>query len=157
MTPSHKPLPGPAEKFLEQLALVRKPGTLSFTRTSIHHLHRFLLQQNLELRHLTPDVLKKFDTDLEMHRLNAVSRKTVFQNIRRYLICLSEADLFEESQIKVLFPHFDPEQRRTLAAKLPEVADQFLTTLKPIYKPSTISGYRTAQVRNVLTFSFRRN
>jgi len=44
-----KKLPPDAERFPQAIALTHAQGTLSFSRSSLHHLHRFLRQAGLEI------------------------------------------------------------------------------------------------------------
>lgn len=137
-----KPLPTEAEYFVKQLELVRSPNNLKFTRTSLRHFHRFLMQHDFKMDHLSLDLMDKFDIDLEQHGLNIVSRKTVFYNVRRYLQNLAEREIISAELIKKSFPTYKPECRKTLSANLPSEAGDFLALMASNNKSSTVNGYK---------------
>mgnify|MGYP001157460447 CR=1 FL=1 len=139
-----KALPIQAEKFIQMLELTRAPHTLKFTRASLRHFHRFLLQNNLEIHQLSPQSFQNFDLDLELHGLRPVSRQTVYYNVRRYLINLTENELVPTDTIKKLFPKYNPELNHVRAMILPELANNFLEVLKSKHKKSTVDGYRSS-------------
>ena len=139
-----KPLPFQAEKFVQMLELTRAPHTLKFTKASLRHFHRFLLQNKIEIHQLTIESFQKFDLDLELHGLRPVSRQTVFYNVRRYLMNLTENELVPADTIKKLFPKYNPELSRVRAMILPELANNFLKVLKAKYKKDTVDGYRSS-------------
>ncbi len=139
-----KPLPFQAEKFVQMLELTRAPHTLKFTKASLRHFHRFLLQNKIEIHQLTIESFQKFDLDLELHGLRPVSRQTVFYNVRRYLMNLTENELVPADTIKKLFPKYNPELSRVRAMILPELANNFLEVLKAKHKKDTVDGYRSS-------------
>ncbi len=139
-----KKLPPNGEEYLRIFSLTHAEGTLSFSRSSLHHFHRFLIQSGLEIHQLTLASMSAFDEDLQRHLLRLVSRKTVFYHVRRYLISLAERDIVSHDIVKTLFPTYDPEYRHHLAATLPELANEFLTILAASKKPPTVAGYRAA-------------
>jgi site-specific recombinase XerD len=139
-----KHLPVEAEKFLQMLELTRAPHTLKFTRSSLRHFHRFLLQNKLEIHQMNLESIQKFDLDLELHGLRPVSRQTLLYNVRRYLISLTENELVPADTIKKLFPNYNPELRHVRAMILPELANNFLEVLKAKHKKDTVDGYRSS-------------
>lgn len=138
----NKPLSETAELFMSELSATRAKNTCALYRASIHHFHRFLIQQKLELAQLTQAQIAQFDEDLARHNLKFVTRRNSIRLVQGYLRWLETRGDLKEGYNKKLFPDYKPEYTHAKIAPLPELALKFIEVLGAINKPNTVKGYQ---------------
>jgi len=100
-------------------------------RPVLRLFHGWLQRHNLELRQVTPAHVRRF--------LERPWRTTVSQHTRKmYRCCLLRYLCWIHDRQRL---SFDPECLRPHPKRLPAVADEFITTLRPTLRPGTCGCY----------------
>lgn len=150
----NKPLPAPAERFLNELSAVRAKNTVNLYLAAISHFYRFLVQSKLDLSNMTVANIVAFDEDLARHNLKFITRRHHLQLVNRYLMWLEKNGEITDGTAKKLYPDYKGHHAKPIAANLPELAEQFITVLGAINKKNTVCGYRSC-LRGFYAFHWR--
>ncbi len=140
-----KPLPEKAEQYLRELHIAgRSKNTVNLYRASLHHFHRFLLQERIQFFEFSEGKIKNFDEDLARHHLKLVTRNAIISHIHMYLRWLESNGDLQMGFCQKLFPKYRADLVQPQESVLPDLAERFLEVLSATSKPDTVKGYQSA-------------